>query len=62
LYPWRYSPAVTALATLAQAFYPALINETGIDPKYEQTGLLMLDAGDEADALNLGAAVQSGNG
>ncbi len=58
LYPWRYSPAVTALATLAQAFYPALaqelINETGIDPEYQQTGLLMLDAGDETDALHWG--------
>jgi glycine oxidase len=58
LYPWRYPPEITALASLAQAFYPALadalINETGIDPEYEQTGLLMLDAGDEADAVQWG--------
>lgn len=55
LYPWRYSPAVTALAARAQQLFPALcralLAETGIDPEYEQTGLLMLDAPDEDEAL-----------
>ncbi|MCB1648717.1 MAG: glycine oxidase ThiO [Pseudomonadales bacterium] len=55
LYPWRYSEPVTALAQEAQRAYPALaeslLNETGIDPEWEQSGLLMLDADDAAEAL-----------
>lgn len=55
LYPWRYSAAVTALASQAQQAYPQLVaqllEETGIDPELECTGLLMLDAKDEEDAL-----------
>lgn len=55
LYPWRYSPAVTALASWAQSLYPTLCAElhekTGIDPELEKSGLLMLDAGDEDMAL-----------
>jgi glycine oxidase len=55
LYPWRYSQPVTALARWAQDFYPRLAitlrEETGIDPELVQTGLLMLDAGEEAEAL-----------
>lgn len=55
LYPWRYSTAVTALASQAQQAYPQLVaqllDETGIDPELECTGLLMLDAKDEGDAL-----------
>ncbi len=55
LYPWRYSPAVTALASQAQRLFPALCSEllaeTGIDPEHQQTGLLMLDAPDAGDAL-----------
>ncbi|HET8871362.1 MAG TPA: glycine oxidase ThiO [Aquabacterium sp.] len=54
LYPWRYAPAVTALADHAQAAYPALASrlheETGIDPEYFPCGMLMLDATDERDA------------
>jgi glycine oxidase len=56
LYPWRYLPAVTALASQAQRLFPALCNEllseTGIDPEYNPTGLLMLDAPDAAQALH----------
>lgn len=59
LYPWRYSPAVTALASQAQQAYPQLaaqlLDETGIDPELERTGLLMLDARDEDDALQWAA-------
>lgn len=55
LYPWRYSAAVTALAQEAQRRYPALVQslfaETGIDAELENTGLLMLDAGDAEQAL-----------
>ncbi|KUM40110.1 glycine oxidase ThiO [Pseudomonas sp. EpS/L25] len=55
LYPWRYQPAVTALAHWSQDFYPALgerlRQETGIDPEVEVTGLYWLDLEDEAEAL-----------
>lgn len=55
LYPWRYVPAVTALASQAQQLFPALCGElheeTGIDAEYRHTGLLMLDAEDAAQAL-----------
>lgn len=54
LYPWRYSPAVTALAHWAQAAYPqlteALLDETGIDAELTRSGLLFLDASDARDA------------
>ena len=53
LYPWRYKPAITALASWAQAFYPQLaaelIEESGIDPELQVSGLLML-AAEEAEA------------
>lgn len=55
LYPWRYPPAVTALASQAQRLYPdlavALFRESGIDPELVQCGMLMLDAEDERDAM-----------
>jgi len=61
LYPWRYSEAVTALASQAQASYPglcaALLAETGIDPEHEVTGLLMLDAEDAPEALRWARAL-----
>lgn len=55
LYPWRYSPAVTALAHWSQGFYPRLaaqlLAETGVDPEVHATGLYWLDLDDEARAL-----------
>ncbi|RAU44902.1 MULTISPECIES: glycine oxidase ThiO [unclassified Pseudomonas] len=55
LYPWRYSPAVTALAHWSQDFYPQLAErlfaETGIDPEVHKTGLYWLDLDDERQAL-----------
>ncbi|WP_347902089.1 glycine oxidase ThiO [Pseudomonas purpurea] len=55
LYPWRYSPAVTALAHWSQDFYPQLAERlfaaTGIDPQVHTTGLYWLDLDDEAEAL-----------
>ena len=55
LYPWRYSPAVTALAHWSQDFYPQLgerlFASTGVDPQVHVTGLYWLDLDDEAEAL-----------
>ncbi|VVN89918.1 glycine oxidase ThiO [Pseudomonas fluorescens] len=55
LYPWRYSPAVTALAHWSQDFYPQLgerlFAATGVDPEVHTTGLYWLDLNDEAEAL-----------
>lgn len=55
LYPWRYSPAVTALAHWSQDFYPQLgerlLAESGIDPEVHITGLYWLDLEDEDEAL-----------
>ncbi|MGE4405568.1 glycine oxidase ThiO [Pseudomonas sp.] len=55
LYPWRYSPAVTALAHWSQDFYPQLgerlLAETGVDPQVHVTGLYWLDLDDGAEAL-----------
>jgi glycine oxidase len=55
LYPWRYSPAVTALAHWSQDFYPQLgerlFAATGIDPQVHVTGLYWLDLDDQAEAL-----------
>jgi glycine oxidase len=55
LYPWRYSPAITALASWAQDFYPGfsqrLLHDTGLDPEFDRWGLIMLDAADAPQAL-----------
>ncbi|QKT02965.1 glycine oxidase ThiO [Ectothiorhodospiraceae bacterium 2226] len=60
LYPWRYPEAVTALAAWSQRHYPelcrALADETPTDPEWTQSGLLVLDAADEADAAAAWAA------
>ncbi|MGH8416675.1 MAG: glycine oxidase ThiO [Pseudomonas sp.] len=59
LYPWRYSPAVTALAHWSQDFYPQLaerlLDATGIDPQVHKTGLYWLDLDDEKQALEWAA-------
>jgi len=50
LYPWRYNEAISALAHYSQAVYPdlvnALMNETGLDVEWRQSGLLMPDCPD----------------
>lgn len=55
LYPWRYTPAVTALAHWSQDFYPHLAQRllvtSGLDPEVHTTGLYWLDLDDEAQAL-----------
>jgi glycine oxidase len=54
LYPWRYKPAVTALASWSQAIYPKLAEQlteqSGIDPEYTLSGLLIVEPGDEEQA------------
>jgi len=54
LYPWRYDPAVTTLAAWSQAVYPTLCatlsEETGIDPEWSASGLLILGASEQTDA------------
>ena len=55
LYPWRYPPAVTALAKWAQQAYPAisaqLLADTGIDPEWQQSGLVLLNIPDREKAV-----------
>jgi glycine oxidase len=45
LYPWRYSEAITRLASWSQQYYPQLVDDllqsTGIDPEYRRSGLLI---------------------
>ncbi len=54
LYPWRYPDPVNALARWSQAYFPelaaTLAAETGIDPEWTPSGLLMLDSGEHAAA------------
>ncbi len=55
LYPWRYAEAVTALAGWGQQRYAdfarQLEQESGIDPEYRHSGLLILDTDERAQAL-----------
>ncbi|NOZ53063.1 MAG: glycine oxidase ThiO [Gammaproteobacteria bacterium] len=48
LYPWRYTDAITQLASLSQNIYPGLIqqlfDETKIDAQWNRCGLLILDS------------------
>ncbi|MGB0732514.1 MAG: glycine oxidase ThiO [Pontibacterium sp.] len=55
LYPWRYKPSVTALATWSQSSYvhlaQALFEECGVDPELRQKGMLMVSVKDADKAL-----------
>lgn len=55
LFPWRYLDAITRLASWSQQHYPALseqlAKDTGIDPQYTQSGMLMV-ASDELDTAH----------
>lgn len=48
LYPWEYADSVNALARWSQREYPRiaaeLADESGIDPQWTQSGLLVLDS------------------
>lgn len=54
LHPWHYPEAVSALASWSQRHYAALarelLDETGIDPEYTQSGLLLLDETEQSAA------------
>jgi glycine oxidase len=58
LYPWRYHDSITALASWGQRQYPglasALQKESGTDPEYTKSGLLVLEPEDQAHALSWG--------
>lgn len=62
LYPWRYSPAITALATWSQMTYPGLVDRlralTGIDSEWLQNGMLVTAMEERADALAWGRGLQ----
>ena len=55
LYPWRYPPAVNRMAAVSQSMYPQLAEtltaETGIDPQWIQSGMLVLDADERPAAM-----------
>jgi glycine oxidase len=55
LYPWRYPEPVNRLAFYSQSRYEALcqalLAETGLDPEWTQSGLLMLAPDDECEGL-----------
>ncbi len=55
LHPWRQPEAVTRLAAWSQEAYPRLAGtlaaETGIDPEWIPSGLLVLDASEREAAL-----------
>lgn len=55
LYPWRYPNTVNQLAAWSQRHYPdlcqALFEETGIDPEWTQSGLLILDDQEQDQAV-----------
>jgi len=54
LYPWRYDPAVTQLASWSQQHYPDLaddlIAEGCLDPELTVSGMMILDMDEEATA------------
>ncbi len=58
LYPWRYHDSITALASWGQRQYPALASalheESGTDPEYTKSGLLILEPEDQEHALSWG--------
>ena len=61
LYPWRYAPPITALATWSQNAFPKLITRlrdlTGIDPELLSNGMLVTATHEREDALAWGAGL-----
>lgn len=55
LYPWRYPDAVNHLAAWSQQQYPELCQElfaqTGVDPEWIQSGMLILDLDNLDEAM-----------
>lgn len=62
LYPWRYPPAITALATWSQMTYPGVVDRlhalTGIDSEWLQNGMLVTAMAERADALAWGQGLK----
>ncbi len=56
LYPWRYADAVNALAKYSQQLYPQIAEqlhqESGIDPEYTESGLLVIGDDEYQSALS----------
>ncbi|HWT28767.1 MAG TPA: FAD-dependent oxidoreductase, partial [Methylophilaceae bacterium] len=59
LLPWMYADAVNQLTMAGAAIYPEfceeLLAETGIDPEYRRSGMLLLPTFDMAQALQWSA-------
>ena len=55
LYPWRYPRSVSLLARVSQQHYPALARvlaeESGVDPEWIPSGLLVLDTDEQQQAV-----------
>jgi glycine oxidase len=55
LYPWRYPESVSRLAAWSQRHYPriaeGLKDESGVDPEWIQSGMLILDTVEKDQAL-----------
>lgn len=61
LYPWRYAPPITALATWSQQAFPDLIasltDSTGIDSELSANGMLVTATDERDQALAWGAGL-----
>jgi len=59
LYPWRYGDAVNQLASYGQQVYSqlaeSLLDESGIDPEYTRSGMLVLDQQETDSAVKWAA-------
>jgi len=55
LHPWRYPVGVTAIASWSQKHYPDILSnlhaQTGIDPEFLRSGLLILDTSESTRAM-----------
>jgi len=62
LYPWRYPDAVSVLAQYGQQHYAQiaqqLLDESGVDPEYTRSGMLVLDQDERDVACNWAAQWQ----
>jgi glycine oxidase len=58
LHAWRENPVLDPLVNLSQKLYPELVNEliaeTGIDPEWQMSGMLVLDPDNIKKALSWG--------
>jgi glycine oxidase len=63
LIPWRYADAISELVVWSQRFYPVLVKElleqTGVDAEWVQSGILLLDSPMDAGIREWAAKFQS---